>query len=74
MPLNVVSSVNVKTNVVSLVVKSVDILYSCVLPFLNTSTMYTRKTIDFKLWRVAILLKIQGYDFLPQGKKLFLDI
>lgn len=74
MPLNVVSTVNKKTNVVSLVVSSVDSLYYYVLPYLDSSNMYTRKAIDFKLWRVALLLKIHGYYFLPEGKKLFLDI
>ena len=73
-PLNVVSTTNVKTNVVSLVVNSVDSLYYYVLPFLDTSKMYSRKFIDFKLWRVALLLKIKGYYYLPEGKKLFLAI
>ena len=38
--------------------------------------MYTRKAIDLKLWRVALLLKIHGYlkKFWPDGKKLFIDI
>jgi len=74
LPLNIVSTVNVKTNVVSLVVNSVDSLYYYLLPYLDSSNMYTRKTIDFKLWRVALLLKIHGYYFLPEGKRLFLDI
>lgn len=74
LPLNVISTINLKTNVVSLVVTSVDALYYYVLPFLDSSKMYTRKAIDFKLWRVALLLKIYGYYFLPEGKKLFLDI
>jgi len=74
LPLNVISTINLKTNVVSLVVTSVDTLYYYVLPFLDSSKMYTRKAIDFKLWRVALLLKIYGYYFLPEGKKLFLDI
>jgi len=72
--LNVVSTTNVKTNVVSLTVNSVDNLYYDVLPYLDSSNMYTRKAIDFKLWRIALLLKIYGYYFLPTGKKLFLDI
>src|SRR5688500_9691512 len=55
LPLNVVSTVNKKTNVVSLVVSSVDSLYYYVLPYLDSSNMYTRKAIDFKLWRVALL-------------------
>ena len=29
---------------------------------------------DFKLWRLALLLKINGYYYLDEGKKLFLEI
>jgi len=74
LPMNVVSTTNVKTGVVSLVVNSVDSLFYYVLPYLDSSKMYTRKAIDFKLWRIALLLRIHGYYFLPEGKKLFLDI
>jgi len=74
LPLTVVSTINVKTNVVSLVVNSVDSLYYYVLPYLDSSNMYTRKAMDFKLWRAALLLRIQGYYFLPSGKRLFLKI
>lgn len=74
LPLNVVSTTNIKTNVVSLVINSADSLYNCVLPYLDSSKMYTRKSIDFKLWRIALLLRIYGHYFTPEGKKLFLDI
>lgn len=73
-PMNVVSTVNTRTNVVSLVVSSVDSLYYYLLPLLDSSKMYTRKAVDFRLWRLALLLKIHGYYYLPEGKKLFLDI
>ena len=72
--MNVVSTINTKTDVVSLVVNSVDSLYYCVLPFLESSNMYTRKAIDFKSWRIALLLRIHGYYLLPEGKRLFMDI
>ena len=29
---------------------------------------------DFKLWRIALNLKIHGYYYLPEGKTLFLEI
>jgi hypothetical protein len=74
LPMNVVSTTNVKTGVVSLVVNSVDSLFYYLLPYLDSSKMYTRKAIDFKLWRIALLLRIHGYYFLPEGKKLFLNI
>lgn len=74
LPLNVISTTNVRTGVVSLVVNSVDSLYYYLLPLLDTSKMYSRKGIDFNLWRLALLLKIKGYYYLPEGKTLFLDI
>jgi hypothetical protein len=42
LPMNVVSTTNVKTGVVSLVVNSVDSLFYYVLPYLDSSKMYTR--------------------------------
>jgi hypothetical protein len=49
LPLNVISTTNVRTDVVSLVVNSVDSLYYYLLPLLDTSNMYSRKAIDFNL-------------------------
>ncbi|KAF2135172.1 uncharacterized protein K452DRAFT_330311 [Aplosporella prunicola CBS 121167] len=43
LPLNVVSTVNAKTNVTSLVVSSVDALYYYIFPLLDNHTMYTYK-------------------------------
>jgi hypothetical protein len=74
LPLNVVSTTNIKTGVVSLVVNSVDSLFYYVLPYLESHKMYSRKAVDFKLWKIALLLRIHGYYFLPSGKKLFLNI
>ena len=74
LPLNVVSTINKKTEVVSLVVSSIDAIYYYLLPLLDTSKMYTYKIMDFKLWRMALMLKIHGYYYLPEGKTLFLDI
>lgn len=74
LPLNVISTTNVRTDVVSLVVNSVDSLYYYLLPLLDSCKMYSRKAIDFNLWRVALLLKIKGYYYLPEGKTLFLEI
>jgi len=79
LPINILSTINKKTNVISISISSVDALYYYILPLLDNSKMYTFKKIDFKLWRMALLLKIQGYYYLPfpqrgMGKKLFLDI
>lgn len=74
LPINILSTINKKTNVISISISSVDALYYYILPLLDNSKMYTFKKMDFKLWRMALLLKIQGYYYLPEGKKLFLDI
>ena len=74
LPINVTNTTNVRTNVVSLVVANVDALYYYILPLLDESKFYSRKSIDFKLWRMALILKIRGYYYTLEGKNLFLDI
>ncbi len=73
-PVNVTSTTNIRTNVVSIVVSSVDALYYHILPWLDSSKFYSRKYVDFKLWKIALLLKINGYYYQIEGKNLFLDI
>lgn len=72
--INVTNATNIKTNVISLVISNIDALFYYILPLLDSSKMYTRKYIDFKLWKTAILLKIKGYYYLSEGENLFLDI
>ena len=74
LPVNVTSITNARTNVVSLVVANADALYYYILPLLDESKFYSRKVIDFKLWRMALILKINGYYYTLEGKNLFLDI
>nr|CAA35846.1 unnamed protein product [Podospora anserina] len=74
LPLNVTSAINAKTSVVSLVVSNIDALYYYILPLLDESKFYSRKFEDFKLWRMALILKIRGYYYTLEGKNLFLEI
>lgn len=74
LPLKVTSTINAKTGVVSLVVTNTDALYYYILPLLDESKFYSRKYIEFKLWRMALILKIRGYYYTLEGKNLFLDI
>jgi len=74
LPLNVLTFNNKRTNVTSLVINSIDSLYYYILPYIESYTMYTRKAIDYKLWKAALLLKIHGYFLLPEGKALFMYI
>jgi hypothetical protein len=59
---------------VSLAVTNTDALYYYILPLLDESKFYSRKALDFKLWRMALILKIRGYYYTLEGKNLFLDI
>lgn len=74
LPINITNTINVRTNVISLAIANVDSLYYYLLPYLDSSKFYSRKAIDFKLWRMALLLKIYGYYYTIEGKNLFLDI
>nr|QJQ35382.1 LAGLIDADG endonuclease [Fusarium pseudonygamai] len=74
LPINITNTINVRTNVVSLAIANVDALYYYLLPYLDSYKFYSRKAIDFKLWRIALLLKIYGYYYTTEGKNLFLDI
>lgn len=71
---NVISTINKKTDVISLTVNSIDSLYFYLLPILDESKMYTRKKIDFKLWKIALILYKLGYYYTPEGKQLLVDI
>jgi hypothetical protein len=48
-PINVTSAINIRTNVVSIVISSTDALYYYILPLLDSSKFYSRKNVDFKL-------------------------
>lgn len=50
-----------KSNVVSLVILSIDFLYYVVLPVLDSITWYSKKAIDYKDWKTVIKLYIGGY-------------
>lgn len=74
LPVNVTSATNIRTNVISIVISNADALYYHILPWLDHSKFYSRKHVDFKLWKIALILKIKGYYYLTEGKNLFLDI
>jgi len=71
---NVISTINKNTNVISLTINSIDSLYFYLLPILDESKMYSRKKIDFKLWKIALILHKLGYYYIPEGKQLLNDI
>jgi hypothetical protein len=73
-PPRVNTSINQKSNVISLTVNNIDSLYYFLLPFFDQSSFLSRKFLDFKLWRISLLLHKFGYYFLPEGRQLLTDI
>lgn len=73
-PPRVNTSINQKSNVLSLTVNNIDSLYYFLLPFFDQSSFFSRKYLDFKLWRISLLLHKFGYYFLPEGRQLLTDI
>jgi hypothetical protein len=57
--------INNKTDVLSLTINDIDSLYGYIMPFLQYLTFYTRKSIDFKFWCVALKIHKFGYIYLP---------
>lgn len=74
LPINITNTINIRTNVVTLAIANIDALHYYLSPYLDSSKFYSRKAIDFKLWKMALLLKIYGYYYTTEGKNLFLDI
>lgn len=65
---------NNATNVISFVISDIDHLYYYIIPMLDTSKMYTRKYIDYKLWKIIVLIHKMGYIFMPEGRQLVVKI
>lgn len=66
------SILNKKTNVISLSINNIDDLYTLISIFENN--MYTRKAIDFSLWKKIVLIYKLGYHMIPNGRELIVLI
>lgn len=71
---NIHFSLNTKTNVYSMSVVSIDTLFNYVVPFLILMPFNTRKSLDFKYWVISVIIHKFGYYYLPEGKKIALQI
>ena len=67
-------ALNKRTNVISLTITDLDVLHYIIVPFFSKLQFISRKFIDFKLWIIAIQIRIKGYHFTDKGKSLLLDI
>lgn len=67
-------SLNKGTGVYSLVIYKVDIYFYYILPFFEPMTFFSRKKIDYLYWVITVIIHKFGYYYLPEGKKIALDI
>jgi len=72
--LNVLYTLNRRTGVYSMTVMSIDSLYSYIVPLFQSMLFLTRKAIDFKYWVISLKMHKFGYYYLPEGKKIALQI
>lgn len=72
--LNVLYTINKRTDVYSMTVVSVDSLYSCIVPLFDSMPFLTRKSIDLHFWIISVKMHKFGYSFLPEGRKIALQI
>jgi hypothetical protein len=71
---NVHYALNKKTNVYSMTVVSIDTLYSNIVPYFQSMSFLTRKALDFHYWAISVKIHKFGYYYLPEGKKIALQI
>lgn len=67
-------TLNTKTEVYSLTVVSVDTLFYYILPYFEYMVFFTRKALDYYYWAICVVIHKFGYYYLPQGKKMALQI
>jgi len=52
----------------------IDPLYKFIVPFFQSMPFLTRKSIDFYYWAISVKMHKLGYYYLPDGKKIALQI
>lgn len=67
-------SLNKTTNVLSIVISNIDVLYDYIVPFFQGLSFQTRKFVDFQLWVVAVKLHKLGYFYETAGRNLLIAI
>lgn len=65
---------NKRTNVHSLSIENIDVLYDNIVPWFQGVKLNTRKEFDKILWAVAVTIHKHGYFNLPTGRSLLLSI
>lgn len=55
-------------------VLSIETLFSYIIPLCMSMSFNTRKSVDFKNWVICVIMHKFGYYYLPEGKRIALQI
>jgi len=67
-------TLNKGTGVYSMTVEKIEPLFSNIVPFFESMEFFTRKYVDFHYWVLSVVIHRFGYFYLPEGKKIALQI
>lgn len=67
-------TLNKRTNVYSLVMNNMDVLWYVIIPLFLNNNMYSKKKVDFILWKKVVQIHKLGYHFMSLGKSLIVLI
>lgn len=68
------SVINKKTNVVTYTVNGIDVLFFFILPLFNSLQFITRKSVDFHLWCLVVLIHKLGFATTISGRQVLFNI
>lgn len=71
---NMTKVVNKKTNVLSYTIQDVEILHKYIVPFFSSLKFKSRKELDYKMWVLAMNIRMKGYHLTKEGKTVLLKI
>ena len=66
--------VNKKTNVLSYTIQDIKILHKNIVPFFSSLNFKSRKELDYKMWVLAINIRMKGYHLSKEGKTVLFKI
>lgn len=73
-PLNTNQTFNIRTNVLSLAVNSIDSLHDIIVLNFLSLEFQTQKIVEFMYWALVLYMHKFGYFYLPEGRKLAVKI
>ena len=67
-------NLNKLTGVYSMTLEKVDDNFYYVIPFFESLTFLSRKSVDYEWWVISVFIHKLGYFYLPEGKQIALQI